>query len=60
MTAQFDTRAAWPGDAPANLGYDRTRHSREIILQALVLVEVTKEMGDRQVWEQNHAMLLAY
>ena len=38
MTARFGTRA-WRDDALANLGYDRAGHFREIILQALVLVE---------------------
>ena len=39
-TARFGTRA-WRDDALANLGYDRAGHFREIILQALVLVEVS-------------------
>ena len=43
-TARFGTRA-WRDDALANLGYDHAGHFREIILQALVLVEVTKETG---------------
>jgi hypothetical protein len=47
-TARFGTRA-WRDDALANLGYDRAGHSREIILQALFLVEVTKEMVPKQI-----------
>ena len=48
MTARFGTRA-WRDDALANLGYDRAGHFREIILQALVLVEVSKEMVPKQI-----------
>ena len=48
MTARFGTRA-WRDDALANLGYDRAGHFREIILQALVLVEVAKEMVPKQI-----------
>ena len=48
MTARFGTRA-WRDDALANLGYDRAGHFREIILQALVLVEVSKEMAPKEI-----------
>ena len=36
-------------DALANLGYDRAGHFREIILQALALVEVSKEMKPKEI-----------
>ena len=48
MTARFGT-TAWRDDALANLGYDRAGHFREIILQALVLVEVSKEMAPKEI-----------
>ena len=47
MTARFGT-TAWRDDALA-LGYDRAGHFREIILQALVLVEVSKEMAPKEI-----------
>ena len=48
MTARFGTRA-WRDDALAKLGYDCAGHFREIILQALVLVEVSKEMRPKEI-----------
>ena len=48
MTPPFGTRA-WRDDALVNLGYDRAGHFREIILQALVLVEVPKEMAPNEI-----------
>ena len=48
MTARFGTRAWWD-DALANLGYDRAGQFREIILQALGLVEGSKEMQPKEI-----------
>ena len=48
MTARFGTRA-WRDDALADLGYDLADNSREIILQAFVFVEVSKEMQPKVI-----------
>ena len=48
MTPCFGTRA-WRDDALANLGYDRAGHFRETILQAFVLVEVSKEIRPKEI-----------
>ena len=48
MAARFGTRA-WRDDALDNLGYGRAGHFREITLQALVLVEVSKEMRPTEI-----------